>query len=471
MANSRKSTRLNKSTVRLVEQAFERALEAILARVVFSAGDSIAVAYSGGLDSSVLLHLAAQYCRAHQITLYAFHVHHGLSPNADDWLVHARERCAELQVNFDSRRVSVAHISEQGTEQAARLARYAALGEMCQAHQVRLLLTAHHEDDQAETVMLQWLRGAGLPGLSGMAAHQQQHALLPSSVTLGRPLLALSRSALEQLADAFQLSHVIDESNNDVRYRRNALRHQVFPVIGQHFEGFASTLARSSRHVQAAQRLLTELAKDDLKRCEQEGVLLIDRLTGMSTERIDHLLRHWVQARTGQYPSEVQLQQLQRQMLRSATDAQPVVKMHGWMIERQRHLLVIRRATRSSQPPVQPISLSWHGEQHIALPEWQGRLVFTLGDGIGVNPELLRSGPLLLRARVGGERVQLHPKRPSRTLKNLFQESCVPASQRAWLPLLYLGQRLVFAAGLGMDARFDLSEGGVVLTWESIVPA
>ncbi len=465
MANSRNSTALNKPGVRSTEQTFERALEAILARVVLSGDDSIAVAYSGGLDSSVLLQLAAQFCKARGLQLQAFHVHHGLSPNADDWLAHARECCASLQVRFDSRKVKVANISDHGTEQAARLARYAALGEMCKANGVRLLLTAHHEDDQAETVMLQWLRGAGLPGVSGMASVQSSHALLPETVVLGRPLLGVSRKQLERVASGLSITFITDESNADTSYRRNSLRHDIFPVVERHFTGFSKTLSRSARHFQQAQRLLDALAEQDLAECGTGEQLSLQALGRLSADRQGNLFRFWIYQRTGQYPSEAQLQQLQAQLLHASADAQPSIQLQQWVVERQRLGLCIR-PINLKHPPTEPMPLYWQGEPSLALPEWQGRLVFSTGEGVGVHPDLLRSGPLSLRARTGGERVQLHPKRPSRTLKNLFQESNVPASQRPWLPLLYSGDRILFAAGLGMNVNAGLVEGGVMLRWE-----
>ena len=173
----------------------------------------------------------------------------------------------------------------------------------------------------------------------------------------------------------------------------------------------------------------------------------------------------WIHQRTDHYPTEAQLQQVHEQMLHSSADAQPSILLQQWVIERQRHRLCLRPATRR-YPPTEPITLVWQGEDSLVLPEWQGMLVFATGEGVGVDPEWLRLGPLSVRARTGGERVQLHPKRPSRTLKNLFQESNVPASQRPWLPLVYVGERLVFAAGVGMDIRTGLADGGVVLRWD-----
>ena len=467
MANSRNSTSLNKPKVRRTEQAFERALEAILARVLLSAQDTIGIAYSGGLDSAVLLHLAAQFCAERDLRLHAFHVHHGLSPNADQWLDHAHQQCAALGIAFDSRRVSVENTAEHGIEQAARLARYAALGEMCEARGVRLLLTAHHEDDQAETVMLQWLRGAGLPGLSGMASLHQEHALLPSSVSLGRPLLELSRADLEQVAEAYQLAFVKDESNEDARYRRNALRHHVMPVIGEHFQGFAQTLSRSSRHLQSAHRLLTELARQDLSLCEEDGTLLLDRFVTLSPDRQDNLLRHWLQTRTGSYPSEAQLDTLCAQMLSAAPDAHPLMRLGGWLIERRYGRLCVTEYRQSHSAPEASLPIQWQGEAELAVPAWQGTLVFEESSGPGLDRKQLLRGPLVLKSRTGRERIKLSASRPSRTLKNLFQENAVAARDRQWLPLLYLQDQLVYVAGIGVDVRATVSDGGIVPRWKS----
>ena len=220
----------------------------------------IAIAYSGGLDSSALLHLAATSGRK----LYAFHIHHGLSPNADAWEAHARTECERLGITFASRRVTL----DDRSEASARKARYAALGALCTEHNVHLLLTAHHLDDQAETILLQLLRGAGPAGMSGMDAFNRAPTLLGTpDVLLARPLLQASRADLEEYVREHAIAHIEDESNADTRYARNALRHEVMPRLAEAFPGYQERFARSARHAQSAQRLLTEQAADDLRTC------------------------------------------------------------------------------------------------------------------------------------------------------------------------------------------------------------
>jgi len=503
MANSRKSLPLNNSPSSL-DAVFQRALEEILARVVASARvdgtarkertdhteriSRIALAYSGGLDSSVLLHLAAAACRQRGIRLFAFHVHHGLSPNADHWLTHCEAQAHQAGVSFASRRVQIDPHNKLGTEQAARQARYEALSDMCNEHEVQLLLTAHHQDDQTETVLLQLLRGAGLPGLSAMALLQAEHALLSEGIALGRPLLEITRADIEAFAEQNAISHIVDESNADIRFRRNEIRHQLLPLLERDLPGVQKSIARSTTHLQTAQKLLDELAAIDLQACAEAGVtdtgaadtgaadtgatdvLVIDRLQQLSEERLDNLLRYWLKhCGADHYPSDAQLLQLCEQMLHAREDAHPFLTLCGLLLERRAGRLVASRSTQSTPFPTEPpqdIVLHWQGEPEIAIPAWQGRLVFESGGGPGLDRAQLLQGTLHLRARRGGERLQLDLKRPSRTLKNLFQESDVPARERQSLPLLYLGDELVFVAGLGTDARAGQVSEGIRLRWQ-----
>jgi tRNA(Ile)-lysidine synthase len=464
MGSSRKSPKQNK-TVREFTERFERALEEILARVVVSADHAIAVAYSGGLDSSVLLELAADACRERGLALQAFHIHHGLSPNADQWLAHCEQRAASLGVRFEAIRISVQDAERHGVEQAARLARYDALGQLCRRHQVKLLLTAHHQDDQAETVLLQLFRGAGLRGLGGMADADDAHALLGQGLCLGRPLLDCSRAELEEVARVLQIAHIVDESNADTRYRRNAVRHEIVPAIRQSFPAFAETLARGSRHWQAAQRLLDELAEIDDARCGEGDALRLDRVAQLSADRIDNLLRYWLASQgAAQPPSTAQLTELRMQLLQSRDDAHPSLQLCGLLLQRQGGLLVAE-LPKEGEPPRQEISIQWRGEREIEVPEWHGSLLFEPGVDKGVSHLRLQAWPILLRPRSGGERLKPEAQRPSRSLKNLFQESALPAQQRPWLPLAYVGGSLVLAAGLGMDVREADVAGGVRLGW------
>lgn len=467
MASSRKSTSLTKVDAWIGNA--ERALKEILARVSFSSSPpTVAIAYSGGLDSSMLLHVVSQFAQRHPLKLFAFHVHHGLNPKADDWLAHCEQVTQALDILFMARRVKVECNAGTGVEESARRARYAALGDLCREHEVPLLLTAHHEDDQAETVLLQLLRGAGLPGLAGMPQFMARHELLGEAVALGRPLLAISRSMLTAAGAQLSVSHIHDDSNDDVRFRRNAIRHKLTPVLHELFPSHAHCISRSSRHVQHAQRLLDELAELDLARCvcpDAPSMLNLQELRVLSMDRVDNLLRHWLVKQAVPAPSDAQLHQIRSQMLDASPDSAPVY-VCGPLVLRRAGSRLMREHTADS-PPVAAVMLNWDGESCIYVPEWRGRLVFTECEEGGIDPARLRQAPLVLHARSGKERLKLAPNRPSKSLKNLYQESGLFAAERRWLPLVSLQNQLIFAAGLGMECRLLDASPGMRLHWEN----
>lgn len=447
-----------------VELAFERALEEILARVcVFTASCTelnavrkIAIAYSGGLDSSVLLHLAQRYAANRNIALSAFHVHHGLSVNADQWLSHCEDACTRLGIRFEARHVNLPERRRDGTEQAARLRRYAALGEMCRSYDVPLLLTAHHLDDQAETVLLQLLRGSGVAGLSGMEEAGTAPDLLGDPRTvIGRPLLHATRTELERLATTLGIEHVDDESNRDVRYVRNALRHTVLPLLAERFPGFQQRFARSARHAQAAQRILDDVAAEDLATCQEGECIDLKRLQVLSEDRIDNLLRHWLAQRGARMPSTAWLGEMRAQLLGAKEDAQILVTHADGEIRRHRNRVFF--TARKEEPFEErsrqaPVAFRWNGEQALHFKDFGGVLYFHEAEE-GVDADWLRAQDLLLCHRNGGEKLKTAPDRPARSLKHHYQALDIPAWERPYLPLVVTGKRLIYAAGIGMNVR------------------
>jgi tRNA(Ile)-lysidine synthase len=439
--------------------------------------ERLAVALSGGLDSMVLLHLAHEAAQAAGLPLFAFHVHHGLSPNADGWLAHCAAAAAALGVGFDHRDVTVEK-GRSGVEAAARKQRYAALGEMCRAHGAGLLLTAHHLDDQAETVLLQLLRGSGPAGLSGMDAANRAPTLLgDDNIVMARPLLGVARAELETYAAQQHIVWVEDESNSDPRYTRNALRHQVMPVLAQAFPGFQRRIARSSAHAQSAQRLLIELAQQDLGLCLDGDAIDLTRMRSLSADRIDNLLRHWFSQRGLGMPSTAWLDQMVEQLLSAREDTQPLVSHPEIDVRRHRDRLYLVPKLRDlaglRDPDDEGIivkhaqAFRWNGEAGIAFPDYGGLLHFDVA-GQGFDPAWLKSRPLAIDFRKGGERLKLAPNRPTRGLKQLFQAADVPVWERPRLPIVSSGAELLFAAGLGMDCKHVAEgEGRIALRWES----
>jgi tRNA(Ile)-lysidine synthase len=443
--------------------------------------DPLAIACSGGLDSMVLLHLSAAYAREHGVALHVLHVHHGLSSNADAWRDHVAAASATIGARFDARRVDVKH-SGAGTEAAARKLRYAALGAMCHDHGVTLMLTAHHLDDQAETVLLQLLRGSGPAGLSGMDSANAAPDLLANPVlVMARPLLQHSRFELEQYAQTHGVTWVEDESNFDPRFARNALRHQVMPALALAFPGFQQRFARSAAHAQSAQRLLTELAEQDLRAARLDDALDVTVLRTMSLDRVTNLLRHWFAVRGLAMPSTAWLSELVTQLLEARPDAQLLVTHPACHLRRHRERLVITpklpELAGMRDPDDEGVEgipvkagqgFTWSGEAQLAFPDYGGVLHFDPAAS-GLDAAWLRSQPLQIDFRKGGERLKLAPNRPTRSLKAHYQSSDVPAWERPRLPVVWSGKALLFAAGIGMDCAHASPAGAeaVNLRWEA----
>jgi tRNA(Ile)-lysidine synthase len=433
--------------------------------------------------------------------LYAFHVHHGLSPNADAWLAHCERACAALGVTFASRRITLDD-KRSGTEAAARKQRYAALGEMCREHGIKLLLTAHHQDDQAETILLQLLRGSGPAGLSGMDTANRAPGLLGSDdILLARPLLAASRAELEEYVRAHGIAHIEDESNADQRYARNALRHSVMPQLERAFPGYQERFARSARHAQSAQRLLDDLAADDLRTClrpsaEQRPAALppvapargtqtlaapaagpseptdprasldLARLRALSEDRCNNLLRHWFAKRNIRLPSTSWLAEMREQALTARDDANLRVTHPDCEVRRHRDRLYL--VERRDPLPDEDQHFRWNGETHIDFPALGGTLHIELA-AEGLDPDWLREQLLAIGKRKGGERLKPATNRPTRDLKHHYQSLGVPTWERDRATIVSIPGQLLYATGIGMDChKMTLGQGSrLVFRWEA----
>ncbi|HEX8403463.1 MAG TPA: tRNA lysidine(34) synthetase TilS [Duganella sp.] len=489
---------MKKQQIPTLSSIFEQAADAALQRVGTAPdasegqgndagageGGRVAIALSGGLDSSALLHLAHAYAQARGVALYAFHIHHGLSDNADAWLAHCQQACAALGVTspgvtFQARRVELVRKEKTGTEEAARKSRYAALGALCREHGVNLLFTAHHQDDQAETVLLQLLRGSGTAGLSGMdAANAAPELLANPDLVMVRPLLPASRKQLAAYVAEHGISYVNDESNDNPRFARNALRHKVMPALAEAFPGFQERFARSAQHAQSAQRLLTELAQQDLALCLDGDCIEIAKLRTLSTDRSYNLLRYWFGTRNLRMPSAAWLSEMLTQLLEARDGAQLLVTHPDCHVRRHRdrlHLtpkLADLEGTREDEFDQEPgTSFVWNGEAEMAFPAYGGVLYIDVveeGGGLGLDPQWLRAQALVIEFRKGGERLKPAHNRPTRGLKYHYQALGIPAWERGRLPLVRAGKQMLFAAGIGMDCN-QLGDGAgrIVLRWQA----
>lgn len=411
----------------------------------------LAVAYSGGLDSTVLLHAAAHYASTHSVQLFAFHIHHGISANADQWQVHCAETCAKLDIAYDTRCIELHNSDKNGIEEAARISRYVALGDLCRQHGIPLLLTAHHLDDQAETVLLQLLRGSGAAGLSGMDRWNTAPSLLgDDKLLMARPLLKVARAVLEEYVAAQQLTYIEDESNHDPRYARNALRQQVMPVLAQYFPGFQERFSRSAGHMQTTQRLLIDLAAQDMAVCADGACLDLEHVRQLSGERIDNLLRYWFGLHHLRMPSSAWLSEMRQQLLEAKADAQLCVTHPDCHIRRHRNRVFLTPRDDIDRSEIAPQAFRWNGEAEMHFPQFGGVLHFDRAEQ-GIAVDWLRAQTLQIQYRSGGERLKLAFNRPTKSVKYHYQAFDVPPWERGRLPLVSSGKQILFAAGIGMD--------------------
>lgn len=402
--------------------------------------------YSGGLDSTVLLHLLAGLRGAFSFQLSAVHVHHGLSVHADDWAAHCLKRCAELDIPLRVARVRV-DLAGQGPEAAAREARYRVFAELA----ADTLALAHQRDDQAETVLLQLLRGGGLKGLAAMP---WERAL--GHVRVLRPLLDASREEIGAYAHKQGLIWVDDDSNVDPALRRNAARHHLLPVLEAWFPGASITLARAAGQFAESARLLDTLA--ELDGADAPEGLDLAYLARMDEARARNLLRHYLESR-GVPVQRERLHEALAQMLAARGDAEPRVDFGAYSLRRFQGRVVLVAPLPAPRERLWP----WQGEAELELGA-SGRLIFARMTGRGLRlPERAT-----VRLRAGGERLRPDARRPTRSLKNLLREAAVPPWLREHLPLLYVNDRLAWAAEVGADAAFQVGpeETGWLISWQ-----
>jgi len=416
------------------------------------------IALSGGLDSSVLLHALAQISAQLPAPMAAIHVDHGLSAESARWSAHCRRQCEALGVEYHLRQV-VVDTSGRGVEAAAREARYGAIAELL--GEGDMLLSAHHQDDQAETLLLQLLRGGGVRGLAAMPDSRPL-----AKGWLGRPLLRYSREALRAYAEAQGLEWVEDPSNFDTSLERNYLRHELLPALEQRNQGIKAILARSAGHFAESAELLDELAGQDLVTVSEPGeaCLSIPALLALTPSRQRNLLRYWLRCLGLSIPDSRNLQRILDEVLPAAEDAQPLVVWHGAEVRRYRGRLyaMVPLVTLSGEP----VTFPWSGGEVMALPKGLGMLRMNRVEGEGIREELLKGG-LTIGWRCGGERIAPPGRGGHHLLKKLYQEAGIPPWERERRPLLYIDGQLAQVAGLWTESRFACGENaqGIQFEW------
>jgi tRNA(Ile)-lysidine synthase len=428
-------------------------------------GDAVCVGFSGGLDSTVLLDLMARHGRETGRGVTAVHVHHGLSPNADAWAASCAKFCAARGVPLAIERVSVERDSREGLEGAARSARYAVYAKRAEP----FVALAHHLDDQAETVLLQLLRGTGLKGLAAMP---EMRALAGSHVRIYRPFLAYPRAALLEHAIDAGLEWIEDESNASSVHDRNYLRGELAPILDARFPGWRESVARFSRHAASADALLEDLANDDgpgveSSRGDADGESMYIRRP-LGEARRANALRSFLHRHQLPMPGTAQLAEMARQIYDARDDAAVRIDHAGVSIVREGNRAYIESRPWSGEP----WRVDWHGEHDVALGGARGRVRFSRREGEGIDPARIASGVWHFGSRAGGEKIRLAPRGSTRTLKNVLQERGLSRWQRQNSPCLFHDGRLVWMDGVGIEVEYRIPEGreGLFPCWEMALP-
>jgi tRNA(Ile)-lysidine synthase len=420
----------------------------------------VAVAFSGGRDSTALLHATVHAASVLGLRVAALHVHHGLLPEADTWLTHAQRLCARwarqgLPVALQHRRLAGAPAAGDSVEAWARRERYTALADMAREAGATLVLLAHHRQDQAETVLLQALRGAGAAGLSAMPRQAHREGL-----TWARPWLDQPATAVAAYVRHHRLRHIEDGSNTDPRFARNRLRLQLWPALAAGFAHADAALALTAQRAQETQALLHEVAAQDLAALHaRDGAPADGRGAGLpvaawaafSPARRVNLLRHWLAQQLPEGAPQALVQRLVDDLPHARAGRWPAGGGRECVLYRGR--LRCQRAEAAPAEPAQPQVLDLSQPGVHAAPGWHGAFVVQAvgeGDAAGLPAALLQAA--VLRPRSGGEQFQLQPRGLARALKKQYQARGVPEAERHG-PLVWVKDQLVFVPGLGLDAR------------------
>ncbi len=409
------------------------------------------VAYSGGLDSHVLLHsLAALFPQQTHERLYAIHINHGWNPKAEEWGDHCQKICQQLNIPCQIIKIDAQAKNGESAEAYAREARYAAFAKALSPGDY--LLTAHHQDDQAETLLLQLLRGAGVKGLASMPVigpFARGHHL--------RPLLEFSRAQLEAYAERHQLQWIEDESNMDLRFDRNYIRQQLMPVIKQRWPAANKTIARAAEHCAQASELLDILAAEDFKSLPggRPNTLSMKSLLHLSDNRRSNVLRYWFHQQGLAMPTKAQMLQIEKDVLHCSIDADPVVKWGDAEIRYYQDDLYVFKTAAAKKIPTTP--LLWDLQQPLAIPDI-GILSAIQKQGAGIRCNALINAQITVRFRAGGERFHPVGRQGSHPLKKLLQEWHIPTWERDYVPLIYCNDELIAVVGYAIGAAWIAQE-------------
>lgn len=402
------------------------------------------IACSGGVDSLVLLHACHQLVQENiKLNLHVIHINHGLSLHAEAWQTHVEKICRTWQIPFHAEKIKIERASGESLEDQARQARYAVFKSYIKEND--LLLTAHHQDDQAETLFLQLLRGAGVLGLAAI------HEIMPFSIArLGRPLLTISRQDILTYAKQNNLQWVEDESNQNENFSRNFLRNTIFPQLENRWLQAKIKFAQSANYLQEANELLNELAASDLEKINESDkkILPITYLKTLTPARLNNLLRYWIKQNGFALPSQKVLAAIVDEVIHARVDAEPLVKWEQAEIRRYQDKLYLLEPLAEFDSS---ISLAWDIAKPLTLP---GNLGVLHAESSMQGVKIEASDQVEIRFRQGGEACYLPHRAGKHTLKKLFQEWQIPPWLRDRIPLLYINNQLAAVVGYAVAKAY-----------------
>lgn len=410
----------------------------------------VGVAVSGGLDSTALLHCVVALARRHPaLRVHALHVNHGLQDDADAWQRRVAEQChrwsrPQAPLSFHAARLQGRPGRGESVEAWARQHRYEALARLARQQGCDIVLLAQHLDDQAETVLLQALRGAGPAGLAGMAACRLREGIL-----WVRPWLAQPRSAIEAYARRHRLGFVDDPSNASTRFARNRLRHEVLPALRESFPDAVTALAAVARRAAEAAEVLAAMAAHDAGHCLDGATLCMQPWLALDDARRRNLLRHWLSDRLPEGAPETLVGRLARELPRLRAGRWPA-GAGTLQLSRGRLTWVAALAASEHEPVASTVVVDLRRPGLHRVPGWPGQMLVERVSEGGITTAWLQQAQV--RPRLGAEQFQRAPRSTPRSLKKQFQAQEVPAWMRDG-PLVWRAEQLLFVAGLGLDAR------------------
>ena len=406
-------------------------------------GKTLWIAYSGGVDSTVLLHAAVSAAEISGHRLQAIHINHQIHSDSNLWTGVCEQQCKQLSVRLKTIAIQMEAVADLGIEGAARVARYQAFAQCLGKDDV--LFTAHHADDQIETVLLQLFRGAGVQGLSGCASTRE----LGQSQVI-RPLLTISREQIMEYARQHQLEWLEDPSNDSLTHDRNFLRHKVLPLLHERWPGLRETMARSSQWQTESARLLDRLAGMELNGNLLTNPLPVEHLKGLERASVKNILRCWIRQFNFPMPSAQILNHIMSDVIDSADDVQGCVQWQTCECRKYRNHLYLQNQLLPHDPAQ---NYEWDVQSPLYIPSLDLQLTRDKLEAHGVNCDQFEI--VQVRFRQGGEIMRPKGRGCQKDLKSLFQEAAVEPWLRDRIPLIYHNNSLVFVWGYWVHEAYQ----------------